>query len=399
METVLHRFNPWWTGKFEFPGIPRKKYISKLLAFKRTNDVVLVTGLRRVGKTTIFRQIIHALLEEVDRNKIFYVSLDHMSLARHTILDVVEQFRKISGLKHDDFAYLFLDEVHFKDDFELQLKNLYDEGNAKIFASGSASLDIVMKSPHLTGRQRLVRVSPLDFGEYLAFTGKEISSADRHLYPGLVGEYMEIGGMPEYVKTRDANVLQALLDSILYRDIAARHDMRNSANLRDILSLAARSVGSPISMRKISRVLGIPVETVGKILELFVEAGLIHLVEKEGKASERKASPRKIYIADNGLLSVLTERVNRGALAENLAYLRLRDRGIVRYRRTSGLEVDFVVGRNAWEVKYRDSIGEDDLANIGKFGGRKTVLTRDAEGDRNGIRLQPMWKLLLDEGD
>ena len=361
--------------------------------------MILITGLRRVGKTTLIHQIIHTLLGGVDPKKIFYVSLDHMSLEKHTILDIVEEFRRLSKLEHGDFAYLFLDEVHFKDRFEIQLKNLYDMGNVKIFASGSASLDIIMKSPYLTGRQRLVHVSPLDFNEYLAFTGKTVSPANQHLYPGLAEEYMETGGMPEYVRTGDVNVLQALVDSILYRDIAARHDIRSSSNLRNILSLAAQSVGSPISIRKISRVLGIPVETVSRIVELLVEAGLIYLVEKDGKASERKASPRKIYIADNGLLNVLTEHVNTGARAENLVYLTLKDRGTIRYHRSSGLEVDFVHDKTAWEVKYKDTVDVQDMKSMEALRKYKTrlILTRTREETVNGMELRPMWKFLLDE--
>lgn len=399
MEAILHRFNPWWDGDFDFPGIPREKFVSRLLELKDTRDVILITGLRRVGKTTLIHQIIHTLLDEVEPKKIFYVSLDHISLEKHNILDIVEEFRRLSKLEHDDFAYLFLDEVHFKDSFEIQLKNLYDMGNVKIFASGSASLDIIMKSPHLTGRQRLFRVSPLDFNEYMAFMGKTVSPANQHLYPGLAKEYMETGGMPEYVKTGDVNVLQALVDSILYRDIAARHDIRSSSNLRDILSLATQSVGSPISMRKISRVLGIPVETVSRILELFVESGLIHLVQKEGKASERKASPRKIYIADNGLFNVLTEHVNAGSRAENLVYLTLKDRGTIRYHRSSGQEVDFVHGKNAWEVKYKDIIDTKDMKSMEALRNYKYrfILTRNREETLNGMELRPMWKFLLDE--
>jgi len=398
MDTVLHRFNPWWDSDFNFPGIPRDRYLSDLLELKGTKDVVLITGLRRVGKTTLIHQMIHKLLEEIEAKKIFYVSLDHISLEKYTILDIVEEFRQLSKLNHDDFVYLFLDEVHFKEKYEIQLKNLYDMGNVKIYASGSASLDIIMKSPHLTGRQRIVHILPLDFNEYLVFTGKNISPADQHLYPGLVDEFIETGGMPEYVSTGDVNVLQALVDSILYRDIAARHDIRSSRALRDILSLAAQSVGSPISIRKISRVLGLPFDTVNRILELLVEAGLIHLVEKEGKASERKASPRKMYIADNGLLNVLTEYVNKGARAENLTYLELKKFGNIRYHHSSGREVDFVLDKNAWEVKYKDSINDRDLKNMMSLGNykKRTVLTRSCEEKLDGIELRLMWKFLLE---
>ncbi|TET91441.1 MAG: ATP-binding protein [Methanomassiliicoccales archaeon] len=399
MEELLHRSNPWWTGKFEFPGIAREGHLSTLLRLRESKDVVLITGLRRVGKTTLMLQLVHRLLEEMDSRLIFYVSLDHIGLKERSIIETVDGYRAANGLKHDDFVYLFLDEVHFKEDFELQLKNLYDEGNSKVYASGSSSLDIVMKSPHLTGRQRILHLSPLSFREYLMFLGKEISPADQHLYPPLAEEYLETGGMPEYVLTRDPNNLQSMVDSILYRDIAGRHDIRNRENLLDILSLIAQSVGTPISLRKISRVLGIPVDVVSRIVNLFVEANLVHMVEKEGKMSERKGSPRKIYLADNGLFGMLTEKVNYGSLVENIVFLAVRREGSVRYYRTSGLEIDFVRGKGAWEVKYKSAVDEKDLAGLKSLKGFKsrTMVTKDKEGKVDGIDLVPLWKFLLQD--
>jgi predicted AAA+ superfamily ATPase len=399
MEEILHRFNPWWEKSYEFPGIAREEYIKNLLDLRDAKDVVLITGLRRVGKTTLMRQLICKLLEVVNGKYIFYISLDNIALKKWSILEIVENFRRINHLRHDEFVYLFLDEVHFKEDYELQLKNLYDSGNAKVYASGSSSLDIIMKSPHLTGRQRIIRISPLDFKEYLRFVGKEISQADQHLYPALAEEYLKTGGMPEYVMTRDLNILQSMVYSILYRDIAGRYEIRNRENLLDILSLLAQSVGTPMSLRKISRVLGIPVEVVSKTLDLFIEANLLHIIEKEGKISERKASPRKIYLADTGLFSVLTENVNLGSMVENLVYLSLKKRGVVRYNRTSGWEVDFVLGKKAWEVKYKDMIQEKDLLGIKNLKNKKSryVVTRKKEGEVEDIKLEPLWKFLLHE--
>ncbi len=398
MEDILHRSNPWWTGKYDFPGKAREDHLSILMELKNSKDVVLITGLRRVGKTTLMLQLIHRLVEEVGSKSIFYVSLDHIALKDRSIIEIVDSFRAANSLKHNEFIYLFLDEVHFKKDFELQLKNLYDEGNAKVYASGSSSLDIIMRSPHLTGRQRVYRLSPLDFGEFLRFSGKEVSPADSHLYRALAEEYVETGGMPEYVISRDPNQLQSMVQSILYRDVAGRHEIRNRENLLDILSLTAQSVGSPLSLRKMSRVLGIPVDVVSRIVDLFVEANLVHLVEKKGKVSERKASPKKMYLADNGILSVVTEKVNFGALAENMVFLILRRKDNVRYYRSSGSEVDFVRGKEAWEVKYKSSIEEKDLAGLKSLRGFKsrTMVTKDQEGEVGGITLQPLWKFLLE---
>ena len=396
MEDILYKYNPWWDGEFEFPGIPRFDYIDQLFKQKNRKDIVLITGLRRVGKTTLIRQLIHKLLETTEPEKIFYVSLDNIALKERSIQEIVDIFRRINGLKHNEHAYLFLDEVHFKIDYELQLKNLYDLGHVKIYASGSSSLDLIMKSPYLTGRQRIIRMAPLNFSEYLNFTGQKISKADHHLLPAAAEDYIKTGGMPEYVLTKDLNILQSIVYSILFRDIAGRYEIRNRDSLFDILSLLAQSAGTPMSLRKISRVLGLPLDTINRTLELFKEANLVHLVEKEGKISERKASPRKIYLADTGLFSVLTENINLGALAENLVFLVLNKMGIVRYYRSSGREIDFIRKKHAWEVKYKSIIDEKDLGNIKNVKGLRSrvIITKDAAGKKQNVDLKPLWKFL-----
>ena len=399
MDSLLHRFNPWWTDDFHTPAIPRQQYQRKLMSLVGTRDIVLVTGLRRVGKTTLLYLTIESLLEKVPADRIFYVSLDHMGLRDHTILDIVEEYRRINRLRHDERAYLFLDEVHLKEDFELQLKNLYDEGHTKVFASGSASLEITMRSPHLTGRQRLVTIHPLDFGEFLAFNEVEVAPADTHLLLELAEDHVRYGGIPEYVRTRDMSYLQSVVDTILWRDVAGRHDIRNREMLAGMLALVAQSVGTRLSVRKISKVLGVSTDTVSRTLDLFVEANLIHQIEREGKVSERKASPRKMYLADTGLFSILTEGVNLGSMVENAVYLALMRTGRVRYHMASGKEVDFISRNTAWESKYKTRITEKDLVNLKglKRPTKKVVITRDAEGREDGIDLLPLWRFLTRE--
>jgi hypothetical protein len=402
MEELLYRFNPWWTKKFAFPGIAREKYLSLLLRLMKTREVVLITGLRRVGKTTLMYQAIHRLLKDTAPEKICYISLDNLALKDRSIGELVEAFRKAKGLRHDEHVFLFLDEVHSKPDFEMQLKNLYDDGHAKVLASGSSSLDILMRSPHLTGRQRIVRMTPLSFAEYLRFTGKEVSKADAHLYIGLAEEYVRSGGIPEFVKTGDQGYLQALIDSILYRDVAARHNIRNRAHLADVLTFVAQGVGNPVGLRKISRVLGISLKSIVMIIDLFAEANLIFMVEKEGKVSERKGNPKKLYLADTGLFQVLTDNINLGSLVENLVLLTIRNGGEPRYHRFNGHEVDFVRGKDAWEPKYRSIIKDADLEAIFRLRNYKhrTIITKDVEGERGGVNLVPLWKFLLqNEGD
>ena len=121
-------------------------------------------------------------------------------------------------------------------------------------------------------------------------------------------------------------------------------------------------------------------------------------MEKEGKVSERKASPKKLYLADPGLFTILTERINLGAIVENLIYLTLAKMGNVRYHRSNGQEIDFVLNKQAFESKYKKEIVVEDLSALKFIRGYKgkTVVSENVEKKIERINVVPLWKFLLD---
>jgi predicted AAA+ superfamily ATPase len=397
MEQILNRYNPWWTGEFEPEGILREKYLEKLSKLRKTNDVVFIVGLRRVGKTTLIYQFIKQLMGDIDAKKIVYFSMDHPRLTKISILDVLDEFRKIQGLSFKEKIYAFIDEVHLHENFEQELKAIYDMGNVKVFASGSASIFLIEKGAYLTGRQRFIEISFFSFMEFLQLRGIEIKAGDDHLYLKYCDEYVKLGGLPEYLKTGDQEYITTLIDSIIYKDVAGRHSITNIGLLRDFIILLSQSIGGRMSTRKLGRVLGISHETVREYINLFVEANLINLVEKDGKISERKVAPRKIYIADNGIANVLTPTVNVGSLVENIVFNILRLKTDVRYDIIDSKEIDFVTKNDAYEVKYKVKIDDDEIKHLKRIRGkkRKIVITYDLDEKRKGIEFIPLFKFIL----
>ena len=112
-----------------------------------------------------------------------------------------------------------------------------------------------------------------------------------------------------------------------------------------------------------------------------------------------QASPRKFYLADNGLFTILAENINLGAKVENMILLKLARSGNVRYYRRNGDEVDFIIGRQAIESKYKEAITAKDIAPLKKVRNvrDRIVITQDREGEMNGIQLVPLWKFLLQD--
>jgi predicted AAA+ superfamily ATPase len=399
MEQILKRYNPWWTEEFKPKAIPREKHLEKLSKLRKTKDVVFIVGLRRVGKTTLIHQFIKKLLDEIDPKKIVYFSMDHPRLTKVSILDVLDEFRKIQGLSFKEKIYAFIDEVHLHENFEQELKVIYDMGNVKVFASGSTSIFLIEKGAFLTGRQRFIELSPFSFKEFLKIREIKIKQGDEHLYLKYCDEYIKMGGLPEYITTEDQEYITTLIDSIIYKDVAGRHSLTNIGLLKDMIVLLSQGVGGRMSTRKIGRVLGISHETVRDYINFFVEANLLHLVEKDGKASERKVALRKIYIADNGIANVLTPTVNTGSLVENMVFNILKSKSDVRYNIVDKKEIDFVTKDCVYEVKYKVEIDEDEIKHLRKLKGkkRKIVITYKLNKKIKGIEFIPLYKFILEQ--
>jgi len=380
VETVLYRFNPWWEKEPEWRFIPREKYLNRLKQYLHTKDVVIITGLRRVGKTTIMKMMIKELLKQgIPPGKIFYISLDFYSLERFSILDIIEEFFKLQKISFSEKVYLFLDEVAYKKDFQIQLKNLYDLYNAKVFASSSSASILRDRKAMLTGRERVIEVLPLDFKEYLLFKNLKIPKSDKHLLEVYFEDYMQIGGIPEYVLTEDPEYLKQLIDDVLYKDIISFHGVKEKALLREFFRLLMERSGKQVSLNRISRILNISVDTARRFLGYFEEAFIIHGIERCGKLNERLKAPKKIYAGDVGIRNILTGFRDKGAVFENLVFLQIKNQKPC-YIYKDGIELDFLTEDGTLiEVKYGQQLNEKQKKLFESFNAKKKVVISDIE--------------------
>ena len=136
IESELYKQNPWWEGKFEEKSIPREIYLNEISKNTKSKEIIFLTGLRRIGKTTILMQTINQLLNNKTKPQdILFIRLDSFNLLEYSIHQLVEEYRKIHKKSVLDFFYLFLDEVTSRDNFEQELKSLYDNENIKVICS------------------------------------------------------------------------------------------------------------------------------------------------------------------------------------------------------------------------------------------------------------------------
>jgi len=391
MEQILYRYNPWWEEDFKIEGlIERDSQLQKLEKYFQTKNIIFITGLRRIGKTSLLKLFIYRLInnKEVDPKNIFFVSLDDYLLAKKTIPEIIDQYRAIHRLKYSDKIYLFLDEITYKEKFEIQIKNIIDNQNVKIVATSSSASFMRHKKPHLTGRQFIMELLPLTFQEYLKFKNISIQKKDQHLKESYFNDFLKTGGVPEYVLTGNIEYLKELVDDILYKDIIAYHHLKDEQLIKDFFLLLMERAGKQISINKIASILSISPDTARRYLNIFSNCYIIHLMSRYGKTNERILSPKKIYGADLGIRNIFTGYRDFGSLFENYAYLRFKQLNPM-YVYQDKTEIDFILnGQLLVETKYlEENIPENQKKLIESFSNKSFMIVRNEKNIEQAIEV------------
>ena len=353
MISELYQQNPWWENDFEEKTIPREIYTEKITKNLKTKDIIFLTGLRRIGKTTIMKQIINDLLKKkVSSDNILFINLDSFNLVDFSIHKLIEEYREEHKKSPKDFFYLFLDEVTSKDDFEQELKSLYDNENIKIICSSSIATLMSDKKAKLTGRTKTIEIMPLTFQEFLNFKKIEIKKSEKELLNSHFKDYMKIGGIPYYVLTEDKEYLNELVQGIIYKDIIAQYKIKNEKVIKELFNLLCNRVGKPTSYNKLANILKISVDSVKRYIGYFEKAYLFYIVDRYSKSyNESVTSPKKIYVGDVGIKNMITGFKDLGTNYENLVFLKIKNFEPKYYLKDS-IEIDFITKDTLIEAKF-----------------------------------------------
>jgi len=374
IESELYKQNPWWEKKFEEKSIKREIYIKEIFRNIKSKEILFLTGLRRIGKTTILKQIIKELLINVNPSEILFISMDSFPLLEFSIHQLIEEYRKLHKKSVSDFFYLFLDEVTSKDNFDKELKSLYDNENIKIICSSSIATLMRDKKALLTGRTRTIEIMPLTFQEFLRFKGAKIDKSDKSKLESYFKDYLKFGGIPQYVLTEDRTYLNELIESIIYKDIIAHYKIAGERAVKELFVLLCQRVGKPTSYNKLAKILKISVDSVKRYVGYFEQAYLFYVVSRYSKsANEKITSPKKIYIGDVGIKNLITEFKDLGASYENLVFLKIKDKKPEYYLENS-IEIDFITKKSIIEAKYNQEIGEKQSKIFNSIKSKKKII-------------------------
>lgn len=414
MEEIYYALNPWWEKRSFETGVLREPYVGKITRSMNRRQIEVIVGSRRIGKTTLLRQLIsHCLNQGISAHDILYLALDHPQLSQATLSEHLRNFRQLFMHSRERRLYLFLDEVQESPHWQLELKSLYDLEPLKVLCTGSTSSLIQRQAGKLTGRQIVTLLYPLSFNEFLKFREILPPRAEGYQYERLFEQYLQEGGYPEQVLTPSQEYLNNLVEDIIARDIVRLYNIRRASLLKDLLILLAGSVGTRISFHQLSKTLGISLDTVKEYVGYLQTAFLVKPMEKWSTSYKDKIyAQKKIYFYDTGIKNLLSGERDLGAKVENTLFMDFVKQGIVcGYYAESEREVDFVCGSvkspEAVEAKYETRLNWDDK----KYGGVKlflrrypqtkkiTIVSKSAELEfkegKTTITVIPAWKRLL----
>ncbi len=397
--------------------IERTEYLNMLKRWKDKDVIKVVTGIRRCGKSTLFKQFIQYLKENhVQDDQIIHINLEDADYDFQTYRELYQYIKnKISSNKQ---YYVFLDEVQTVSEFQKAVDSLYIKENIDVYITGSnAYLLSGELATLLSGRYIEIKMLPLSFKEY-------VSAFDDRNIQQLFLNYMKNGGMPGNIDILKMNpndidqYLDGIFSTIVYKDIMARNQIADKLLLESILKFIFDSIGSPVSTKKISDTLtskGVHISnhTVEKYIASFMESFLIYKAERfDVKGKSLLTRDYKYYVVDTGLRSYLLGKKSdsdMGHILENIVYLELLRRGNKVYvGKVDELEIDFVA-ENREGLKYyqvalttRDpNVLERELRSLQKTKDHypKYLLTldMDLEADYDGITKINVIDWLLQE--
>lgn len=312
--------------------------------------IKLITGPRRVGKS------VFALLMLQGKN-FAYLNFDDNQL-----LEKWDEDLAISALDdvYPDYDFMLLDEIQNLPDWDLWVSKLYRRGKNLIITGSNANMLSSEMATVLTGRYLQIEMLPFSLDETMRW--KNISP-DREEQAAqaimLADDYMRNGGYPETIPARSItkSYLSTLFDSILLKDVAKRHNVRNTTDLYNLATYLLSNFCNPISANELAGELGLSsVATTKKFCDYLNEPYLFfYLPRFNNKLKLMNKAPKKVYVVDNGFVQSTAFNLseNLGRLLENQVFVELLRRGYIPgqtlfyYRTRNDKEIDFVTRKGA----------------------------------------------------
>jgi len=352
MNKVLISQNKHWQKPFD--GIFNREVFGTLVKNLQLKQIQVLQGIRRSGKSTLFKLMINHLLKTIDAKEILYLNFDDPFFIKYqkdpTIFyEIIQQAQKLTG---KEVKYLFIDEIQNIDGWERYIKSAYDsEEFEKIFITGSnSSLLSSDLATLLSGRYISTMVYPLSFREILEIVGiKSYLEINQNLPKVLnivddmmrYGSFVEVFEAPKELKRE---ILKSYYETILLKDCIFNNQIRDTKSFRELSFYLISNATSLYSYLSLSKALKINDKSAKEYISYLEDAYMIEEIRLFAYSlKEQQNNKKKIYIADNGFFELgFNFSSNKGKLLENLVFNELQKSGYEIYFYNKNIECDFI---------------------------------------------------------
>lgn len=359
--------------------IQRDIYL-KIKRYLNSPEAIIITGMRRAGKTTLLRFI----YDKISSNNKLFIDLENPINQKYFEEEDYEKIKfnfEIQGLNFSQKAYLFLDEIQFVKNLPQIVKYLYDHYKIKFILTGSSSFYLKnLFSESLAGRKYIFELFPLNFKEFLLLKGEKIIIPSKNqkitktifnTFSKFYEEYLKFGGFPGVIIKKTFSekkmALNDIFTSYFQLEVIQLGDYKKTSIIRDLMLLLMQRIGSKIDIQKLALELKVSRPTIYNYLSFLEGTYFIKLIKpySKNKNVEIRGS-EKIYFCDSGLVNNLAQ-INEGALFENNIFQLLRPKGEINYfQKKGGIEIDFILNKKeTYEVKLHPH--KQDLKRLKKL--------------------------------
>ncbi len=404
---ALEETNRWWKNTFTIEFKPREKY-PEIQKFFKTKQILALTGLRRVGKTTILLKLVEEYLKDHNALDVLYFSFDDFRDVG--VKEIITTYARLLNKDLTSGQYLFLfDEIQKLDNWAEQVKRIYDTyKNIKIIVSGSESLFIKKKSREsLAGRFFEFKIDLLRFTEYLQFKDKKRENIELYREEILreFQQYLFSNGFPELIDQDkdfiDKYIKENIIEKIIYKDIPQVFPVKNPSVLEDILKIIISNPGQIINIDDFAKDLGISRQTVVKYLYYLEKSFLIKKLYNFSRNVRKTERKLKKYYPVILLPNIIEQRESIGKVFETCMVLQLDAEFFWRDQYKNEVDVIQVIGETIVpiEIKYTKTEHKPLHFFMKKFNVQRGIIitydSKKSSHNQKEITVIPFYEYLL----
>lgn len=394
-----------------------RELFKKVLSFIQLKLPIIITGVRRVGKSTLLRIVKkETQLKEKD---CLYIDFNDERLIDFSIENFQNILDFLNEQGYKENCFLFIDEVQEVNKWEKWVNRIKEKHPILITGSNSKLLSKEI-STVLTGRSVNISLYPFSFREFLDSKNIKLEKWQFDLKLQAVlrnkfSEFLNSGGLPKVVMDDDKRLLKEIYENILYRDIVKRFNKNLEKPIKEASIYLLSNISKELTIRSLSKIIEIKnLSSVKSILDAFEKAFLFFFINKfDFSIRKQIQNPRKIYCIDNGFITAigLSSSEDKGRLLENIVFIELKRKDKEIYYFSDKGECDFLVRdgikiKEAIQVCYELNEGNKNREIAGliealeKFKLKKgLILTYNQEDEfkikEKRIKVLPVWKWIL----